>query len=218
MKYADALKLIAKARDRHSGYRLPGREGRTRLLQRMTGMAIKYTHTDVVTIHSDDSITLNSGGWNTKTTRDRFEYAEQVRVFTEGGKMYVCQSGKYPWSALWNQPRKSKDEPKYVWEFKDGMTFNANGTICLNAIQLGITKWTPKNWAKYIREERNRKARERRNDKKIEAQRKVEREAKRKIEQENIVVQTQPSDIIRSIPVVSTIHPFVWPTVFRGGR
>lgn len=101
MNYADALKMVSKAKDSYRGYRLPGREGRTRLVKRENGIAIKYTDTDVVTIHPDDSITLDSGGWNSKTTRDRMGYAENVNVFTEGGTMYVVDTFACSSEAVW---------------------------------------------------------------------------------------------------------------------
>lgn len=163
MTYADALKLVAKARCKYSGYRLPGREGRTRLVQRSSGIAIKYTNTDVVTIHPDDSVTLNSGGWNTKTTRDRMGYAEPVNVFTVDGHMYVSKSG---W---WYGHGKA-----YVFEFKDGMIMSACGTKCLNAVQLGVTRWSRKAWQRHVKDLRNAKARERRRLNKERAERHAE--------------------------------------------
>lgn len=160
MTYADALKLVAKARCKYSGYRLPGREGRTRLVQRSNGIAIKYTNTDVVLIHSDDSVTLNSGGWHTKTTRDRLGYAEPVNVFTIDGHMYVSKAGS------WYGNGKA-----YIFEFKDGMIMSACGTRCLNAVQLGVTRWSPKAWRRHVKDLRNAKARERRRLNKERAER-----------------------------------------------
>jgi hypothetical protein len=172
VNYSEAKQLVAKARDAYRGYRLPGREGRTRLVERENGIAIRYTETDVVTIHPDDSVTLNSGGWNSKTTRDRMEYAEPVNVFTDGGVTYVTPKDTYVWA-------KGKDQSPRVWEFKDGMIFNASGTKCLNAKQLGVRSWTVTEWREHTRSERNRKARERRAERKAEAARELERAARR---------------------------------------
>lgn len=153
MKYIDALKLVNKARCPDRGYRLPGREGRTRLVERDNGIAIRYTHTDVVLIHPDDSVTLNSGYWNTKTTRDRMGYAEPVNVFTVDKYMYVTRA----------EYSRSSD---FVWEFKDGMTFNSKGTRCLNAAQLGVRKWSRSAWQRHVKDLRNERARKRRLGKK----------------------------------------------------
>lgn len=146
MKYLEAMALARKARNRHRGYRLPGREGKTRLIIRSNGVAIKYVDTDVALILSDNKIKLNSGGWHTKTTRDRInEYAENVRVFTVYDKMFV---------QLANTER--------TYQFKDGMIINAEGDRCVNCITLGIEYWiTADEFAEYLnglRRERSRAA------------------------------------------------------------
>lgn len=218
MKYADALKKVSKAKDSYRGYRLPGREGRTRLVKRENGIAIKYTATDVVTIHPDDSITLDSGGWNSKTTRDRMGYAENVNVFTEGGTMYVCPKGTYPWSALWPEARKHKDQPKVVWEFKDGMTFNAKGTRCLNQFQLGVRSWNTVDWAKHIRAERNRRARERRAEKKIQAEREAQYQAERAKRETARLEREAEESVVSSETKAIENTGLQWPTLIRGAK
>ena len=48
-------------------------------------VAVRLHSTDVVTYHPDGSVTLNSGGWRTYTTKDRINSLSPVRVWSEGG-------------------------------------------------------------------------------------------------------------------------------------
>jgi hypothetical protein len=52
------------------------------------GYAIRYHNTDVVTIHEDNSYTLNSGGWYTPTTKDRINEYSPARIHQEKGLWY----------------------------------------------------------------------------------------------------------------------------------
>lgn len=44
-------------------------------------VAIELHGTRVVTIHADDSVTLNSGGYQTSTTKDRINQYSPMRVY-----------------------------------------------------------------------------------------------------------------------------------------
>jgi len=223
MKYQDAVKTVKKARNAYRGYVLPGREGRTRLVQRDNGVAIKYTNTDVVTIHPDDSVTLNTGGWYSKTTKDRFRYAESVNVFTESGAWYVIPNDSYVWYLFWGKPLTAKQRrelPKRVFEYKDHMTFNKSGTRCLNAKQLGVRSWTPEAWIKHIKSDR--KARERRIARKAQ----VEREAKWAMERAQRDAANAKTAHVEELarkaraelaPIAGTF-PYTWPTKLQGGK
>jgi hypothetical protein len=54
---------------------------------------IKLHQTDIVTKHADGSVTINSGGWKTKTTRDRMAYhlPEGYVLYQDKGLWYVKQ-------------------------------------------------------------------------------------------------------------------------------
>ncbi|KKK93888.1 hypothetical protein LCGC14_2688360, partial [marine sediment metagenome] len=47
----------------------------TRLERRSGSIALRYHATDVVTYHLDGSLTLDSGGWRTTTTKERINWA-----------------------------------------------------------------------------------------------------------------------------------------------
>lgn len=56
-------------------------------------LKVKYHNTDVVTVHHDtDSITLNTGGWFSNTTKTRMNQASQQ--FNLG---YSVHQKKYEW-------------------------------------------------------------------------------------------------------------------------
>lgn len=67
--------------------------------------AVRLHYTDVVTFHADGRVTLDSGGWQTPTTRDRFR-ACGFRVYTAGG---VARIGDVA--------------------FRDGLTLWPNGNV-----------------------------------------------------------------------------------------
>jgi hypothetical protein len=55
-------------------------ENNTTIIRRDNGdLAVRLHDTDVVTYHADDSVTLDSGGWLTVTTKDRMNYALGMR-------------------------------------------------------------------------------------------------------------------------------------------
>ena len=60
-------------------------------------IAIKYHATDVVTYHPDGSMTLNTGGYQTYTTKDRFNRFTPFRVHSIKGRWFVADdSGSIP--------------------------------------------------------------------------------------------------------------------------
>jgi hypothetical protein len=78
-----------------------GRNGRkklqnnTYLEQRGEDFAVRLHNTDVVTIHADGTCTLNTGGWDTVTTKDRINSYSPARVSSERGTWYIA-SGDDP--------------------------------------------------------------------------------------------------------------------------
>jgi hypothetical protein len=75
--------------------------------------AIRLHHTDIMTTAPEGSITLNSGGWKTVTTKDRLNSYSPYRVYSENGIWYV--NGKV---------------------FYDGITFDARGNLIGEEIEL----------------------------------------------------------------------------------
>lgn len=83
----------------------------TRLFERDNGsIAVQLHSTDVVTYHADDSCTLDSGGWQTVTTKERMNCYAPGRVYSDKGIWYVSYAGK-----------------QYL--YADGMTLHNDGTV-----------------------------------------------------------------------------------------
>lgn len=60
-------------------------------------IVIRYHDTDIVTIAPDGTVTLNSGGWRTMSTKDRINRFSPVEVRPKGGIWYVItESGEVP--------------------------------------------------------------------------------------------------------------------------
>ncbi len=84
--------------------------------------AIRLHYTDVVTTHPDGSYTLDSGGWDTVTTKQRMNQYSNASVWQED----------YTWYVQSNRPTvacPAGDEPL---KFYDGMKFDFNGKLIPN--------------------------------------------------------------------------------------
>jgi hypothetical protein len=88
-------------------------ENNTRVNRRGEDIAVTLHDTDVVTYHTDGSVTLDSGGWLTVTTKDRMNryLGDRGRVYSDRGKWFIYQCGDK------------------VARFFDGITIAADGTI-----------------------------------------------------------------------------------------
>jgi hypothetical protein len=86
-------------------------------------IAVKLHATDVVTYRSDGSVTLNSGGWRTVTTKDRLNKYSPVRIWTERGVWYVSAHGG------WDKLQTYQDGMSY--REKEG-TLSGTGKTPLN--------------------------------------------------------------------------------------
>ncbi len=74
-------------------------------------IAVLYHSTDVVTYYPDGTVVLNSGGWQTYTTKDRFNRFSPMQVWSEGSGIWAAETG--PDSA----------------RFEDGLTMSPDGTF-----------------------------------------------------------------------------------------
>jgi hypothetical protein len=86
-----------------------------------SNIAIKLHNTDIVTLHPDGSMVLNSGGWRTVTTKERINryLPHNWRLFQEKGIWYMHQIG------VNHYPAKVKEAPV----FKDGMMITNEGVL-----------------------------------------------------------------------------------------
>lgn len=77
-------------------------------------VVIRLHFTDIVTFHPDDSITLNSGGWQTLTTKDRMNKFSPFLLYQEKNIWYVVN----------NYNGKGQ-----TYVFADGIRFYLDGTV-----------------------------------------------------------------------------------------
>jgi len=99
-------------------------ERNTYLQRRKDNIAMLYHETDVATFFPNGDIKLDSGGWHTKTTKERMTSAigyDRFNLYSKNGVWYIGN-------------RKSLTSVI----FKDGMVLKANGKI------IGGIKETPK--------------------------------------------------------------------------
>lgn len=94
MTYDQATAYLNKGRAKN--YRkLTGRSSDMRLLAN-GDIAIRYHNTDVVTLHADNSATLNSDGYRTMTTKARMnEYAPGRGISQTNGLWYMSDGSLY---------------------------------------------------------------------------------------------------------------------------
>lgn len=90
------------AADTYIGNREERNAGNNTTLHRLDNgdIAVRLHYTDVVIYHSPDSehantVTLNSGGWQTVTTKERMNRFTNVRVYQEDYQWYVVEPPTY---------------------------------------------------------------------------------------------------------------------------
>lgn len=81
---------------------------------------IRLHLTDIVTFKPNGTIILNTGGWNTVTTRDRIN--KQIQTF--GWMMYSEKNEPYLSKGWWH------DENRKLYHFHDGITISARKVKC----------------------------------------------------------------------------------------
>jgi len=117
-QYNDLLEFISKGRDKISRKV----ENNTYVRIELDGyhiqwIKVKFHNTDLGTIFADNTIILNSGGWQTFTTKDRFNKIldhTEFRIYQEKGIWYVY---RLPFST------------NECYGFKDGIQINPDNTI-----------------------------------------------------------------------------------------
>jgi hypothetical protein len=73
--------------------KLPGRD--SVIVRIGDDIAVKYHWTDVVIYHPDGTTTLNSGGWMSLTTKQRFNAYTHASVYQKNHKWYVGNNVPY---------------------------------------------------------------------------------------------------------------------------
>ena len=93
LTYSEAQTMMASAQDRGYGKRRK-LANNTYLYERMgTDYAIRLHSTDIITLHADGTYTLNTGGWDTVTTKARLNDLGPARIYSYG-KFGWCVFGK----------------------------------------------------------------------------------------------------------------------------
>ena len=105
MRYSSAGITLETARNVESGKPL---QNNTRLFARGSDYAIRLHETDVVTIHNNGTYTLNTGGWQTVTTKERINSYAPVSLWQKNGLWYLSADGQ-------------------TYNFTDGMTVDMDG-------------------------------------------------------------------------------------------
>ena len=115
--YQDALNALTKARKGSGQKKL---DHNTYAVNRGDHVAIRLHATDVVKLYPNGDVVLNSGGWDTVTTKDR------ISRFSP----YTIQQKKYVWS-IWSSRYNDGTYPghRFIGLFKDGVRLNSKGKV-----------------------------------------------------------------------------------------
>lgn len=109
MNYEQLKAKFSKARDPSKGAVLANN---TRVVKDGIDYAVRYHDTNVVTVKPLGDNVLNSGGWMSKTTKERFnEYADNIKYVSQSKGQWTVHTctGSYP--------------------YKDGMTISPSGVV-----------------------------------------------------------------------------------------
>ena len=110
MTHAEATKMVLGKRNR--GQRKVGNNTYA-YIEYDGSVAIELHGTKVVTIHPDDSVTLNSGGYHTSTTKKRINQYSPVRVY----------------------------QKNYEWFLSDGTPFEDRMIVTDSTLKTSFNKW-----------------------------------------------------------------------------
>jgi len=86
MKYTDLMNLFAKSKDKTVGKKIAGN---TWVVKMGDNYGIKLYDTIIMIFEMNGSVTLNSGGYRTRTTKDRINEFSGMHVTQENGLWYV---------------------------------------------------------------------------------------------------------------------------------
>lgn len=90
----------------------------TYLIRKGDNFAIRLHNTDVVTITPENTFILNSGGWQTKTTKERINEFTNARIAQKGGLWYMRDGSLFYDGIIVNQSGDVVSEIKPVTDTK----------------------------------------------------------------------------------------------------
>jgi len=109
MKFQEAIEQLRRGRGGKKKL-----ANNTYLHETQDGIAVRLHNTDIVTIHPDNTYTLNSGGWQTVTTKARINEFSPARLGQDKGIWYLYVGA----GAGWSKERVA---------FHDGVKVDASG-------------------------------------------------------------------------------------------
>lgn len=113
MYYIDLIEKLGK-RDRRK------LQNNTYLERRDNGaLAVALHSTDVLTFYPSGHVTLNTGGWLTRTTADRINTYLPAGIYLQG-KIETCRSSADP--DTWYLRQKTASHPHQATKYHDGIT------------------------------------------------------------------------------------------------
>lgn len=130
--YADLLKKLhrhGRLRYVHDGVRGYKVEGNTWLGidEHSQVISVRLHHTDIICVTPDDTLTVSTGGWETRVTKRRLD------DWLPGGWRIYAQAGTWYW---WNYKNQGAAENtvndqgmKILQPFSDGDQIDADGTL-----------------------------------------------------------------------------------------
>lgn len=122
--FQDAAELLATARRPDAGKPLCNN---TRLYKRGDNYAVALHKTDVVTYRPDGAVVLDSGTWQTVTTKERINSYSPANLWQSKGVWYV------DWGVDTNEPTTDMPYGKrinyLVYHFQDGMVLMPDQTV-----------------------------------------------------------------------------------------
>lgn len=101
----------------------------TYLQRRGDSIAVRLHATDILTLHPNGDIVLDTGGWTTVTTKARFnEFLPRgFSVHSEKGVWYLSQGSFWSYDAAGNF---TPNNPEYrEYPYADGITIHADDTV-----------------------------------------------------------------------------------------
>lgn len=104
-------------------------------------IAVRQHATAIVIFHDNGTITLNTGGWRTRTTKDRLNDYTPLRIWQDKGVWYVKYNGN-----LWPEPGDERIR------FYDGLKIDANGSVVDPVVETPRMRTMQKKLKKQIRE------------------------------------------------------------------
>ena len=116
LNYADCQKLFLKARNKEKGKKI---DHNTYLRKEENDFLVKLHNTDIIRISQKNVYTVNTGGWQTPTTKDRLNNYLPIRLFQE----------KHIWYYVGPNPDTIYFDWKDKKPFFEGLQCNLNGKV-----------------------------------------------------------------------------------------